>query len=104
MNFDKNRFEDLKDVFELWWTGHLERPIIQVTLEHTSSDGGDFFASDYRKVILNAMYDVTVPVRKVAQIIDQAYDSVEYLGDAIPVFYMRPTGILGGYLGMYTGH
>lgn len=103
MNFDKPRFTALQNTFECWWAGELKRPIIQVTLERTSSEGGDFFASNYRKVILNAMYDFTVPVQEVPRIVDQAYDNVEYLGDALPVFYMRPTGILGGFLGQDYG-
>ena len=103
MNFEKTRYTALQDIFENWWTGALERPVIQVTLEHMASDGGDFFASNYRKVILDAMYDFSIPVQDVAKTIDQAYDSVEYLGDAVPVFYMRPTGILGGFLGQEYG-
>jgi len=103
MNFEKNRYTKLQDTFENWWSGRLERPVIQVTLEHTSDEGGDFFAANYRKVILDAMYRFDVPVEEVARIVDQAYDSVEYLGDAIPVFYMRPTGILGGFLGQNYG-
>ena len=99
MNFDKNRYTHLTDVFEKWWEGRLGRPVIQVTLEKSSGEGGDFFASNYRKVILEAMYDLETPVSKVAEVIDKAYDCVEYYGDAIPVFYMRPTGILGGFLG-----
>ncbi|MBQ9031367.1 MAG: hypothetical protein IJ106_07955 [Parasporobacterium sp.] len=103
MNFDKQRFPELSSVFEDWWEGRLERPVIQVTLEHSDGPGGDFFASNYRKVILDAMYDFSLPVTEVAKIIDKAYDCVEYAGDAIPVFYMRPTGILGGFLGQEYG-
>ena len=103
MNFDKNRYSELKKTFEQWWEGKLERPIIQVTLEKGAEEGGDFFASNYRKVILDAMYDLSVPVSEVAGIVDRAYDSLLYLGDAIPVFYMRPTGILGGFLGQEYG-
>ena len=99
MNFDKSRYIHISDVFEKWWDGRLGRPVIQVTLEKSSGEGGDFFASNYRKVILEAMYDMDKPVSEAAKIIDQAYDCVEYYGDAIPVFYMRPTGILGGFLG-----
>ena len=103
MKFEKSRYEHLKTVFEDWWEGSLERPVIQVTLEHTAEEGGDFFASNYRKVILEAMYDTSIPAEEVPKIIDQAYDCVEYLGDALPVFYMRPTGILGGFLGQEYG-
>ena len=103
MNFDKNRFSKLTDIFEKWWEGSLERPVIQVTLEKGGAEGGDFFASNYRKEILNAMYDPDIPAAEVAGIVDRAYDGLEYLGDAIPVFYMRPTGILGGFLGQEYG-
>jgi len=103
MRFEKERFAALQQIFEDWWEGSLERPIIQVTLEHTDGEGGDFFASNYRKVILDAMYDFSLPVSDVPQIIEDAYDRLEYLGDAIPVFYMRPTGILGGFLGQEFG-
>lgn len=99
MNFDKERFHALNTTFENWWEGKLERPVIQVTLENAVSEGGDFFASNYRKTILNAMYDFQLPVSEAARIVDRAYSCVEYYGDALPVFYMRPTGILGGFLG-----
>lgn len=99
MNFDKDRYPEIAGVFEKWWDGTLNRPVIQVTLERSTAEGGDFFASNYRKVILEAMYSFDIPASEVAGIIDRAYDCVEYLGDAFPVFYMRPTGILGGFLG-----
>ncbi|MCF0228205.1 MAG: hypothetical protein HUJ76_00755 [Parasporobacterium sp.] len=103
MNFEKSRYDSLVRLFEDWWNKDLDRPIIQVTLENSSGEGGDFFASNYRKVILDAMYDFDLPVSEVPKIIDKAYDCVEYYGDAIPVFYMRPTGILGGFLGQTYG-
>ena len=103
MTFERSRYATLQEAFERWWDGSLERPIIQVTLERSAKEGGDFFASDYRRVILDAMYDFSIPVQDAAKIVDKAYDSVEYLGDAIPVFYMRPTGILGGFLGQEYG-
>lgn len=103
MNFDKQRYSHLKTVFEDWWERRLDRPVIQVTLDQASAEDGDFFASNYRKVILDAMYNFDLPVSEVAKIVDRAYDQVEYYGDAIPVFYMRPTGILGGFLGQEFG-
>lgn len=103
MNFEKTRFSALQDIFEQWWDGTLDRPIVQVTLENASPEGGDFFASNYRKVILDAMYDFSIPESDVPKIVDQAYGNLIYLGDALPVFYMRPTGILGGFLGQEYG-
>ena len=103
MNFDATKYDTIKDTFEKWWNGELKRPVIQVTLDKAAPTGGDFFASNYRKVILDAMYDFDLPVEKAAQVVDDAYSAVEYLGDAIPVFYMRPTGILGGFLGQEFG-
>ncbi len=103
MNFDVNKYNALKEVFEDWWEGKLNRPIIQVTLDKTISTNGDFFASNYRKVILDAMYDFDLPVSEAAKVVDKAYDAVMYCGDAIPAFYMRPTGILGGFLGQDFG-
>ena len=103
MNFKKERYDSLKGIFEQWWEGKLERPIIQVTLDRTVSENGDFFASNYRKVILDAMYDFDLPVMEAMKTVDQAYSLLDYLGDAIPVFYMRPTGILGGFLGQEFG-
>lgn len=103
MNFDIKKYDKISENFEDWWEGRLERPIIQVTLDKSTAKGGDFFASNYRKVILDAMYDFDLPVYEAAKIVDDAYSAVEYYGDAIPVFYMRPTGILGGFLGQEFG-
>ncbi len=102
MNFEKERFSKIKTDFEGWWDGKLERPVIQVTLDKVAA-GSDLFAANYRKVILEAMYNFDIPAVKVAETVDKAYDSVDYLGDAVPVFYMRPTGILGGFLGQKYG-
>ncbi len=99
MNFTKDRFDRLKPVFEDWWEHRLERPVIQVSLDKSSPDGGDYFATDYRKKILDAMYDFSIAPEQVAEAVDRAYDAVDYLGDALPAFYMRPTGVLGGFLG-----
>lgn len=99
MNFDTSRYTELKDTFEAWWRHELKRPIIQVSLDKDTPKGGDYFATNYRRDILNAMYDFDIAPEKLAEIVDKAYDGVEYLGDAIPVFYMRPTGVLGGMLG-----
>lgn len=103
MNFEIERYDKIKEDFEDWWEGKLERPIIQVTLDQASGKGGDFFASNYRKVILDAMYDFDLPVEDAAKVVDDAYSACIYSGDAIPVFYMRPTGILGGFLGQEFG-
>jgi len=99
MDFDKKRFSEIGDIFEKWWDGSLSRPIIQVTLEKSTVEGGDYFASNYRKVILDAMYDFSLPPSEFPKVVDNAFSVLSYLGDAVPVFYMRPTGILGGFLG-----
>ena len=90
--------------FENWWAHKLDRPIIQVTLNDASRNvSGDFFGSEYRKKILSASYDMNMPVEEAAKVIEQAYLSVSFLGDAFPVFYMRPTGVLGAYIGQSWG-
>jgi len=99
MQFDPKQFEKLKPVFEDWWEWKLDRPVIQVTLEDTGAEGGDFFSANYRKVILNAMYDRDLPAEQFPAVLERAYERLRYSGDAFPVFYMRPTGILGGFLG-----
>ena len=100
IHFDKERYTKIQRDFELWWEHKLERPIIQVTLTNTSTAlTGDFFGSNYRKEILEACYDFELSVEEAVRRIDAAYSSVEFYGHAFPVFYMRPTGVLGGYLG-----
>lgn len=100
IHFKKEQYRKIEEDFELWWEHKLERPIIQVTLTNTSNAlTGDFFGSNYRKEILEASYDMEVSVEEAVKRIDGAYSNVEFYGDAFPVFYMRPTGVLGGYLG-----
>lgn len=100
INFDKERYAKIAEDFELWWEHKLERPIIQVTLTNTSNAlTGDFFGSNYRRDILSAMYNMELSVSEAVQRIDDAYSNVEFYGDAFPVFYMRPTGIMGSFLG-----
>lgn len=99
IQFEKEQYEKIKQDFENWWEHKLERPIIQVTLMNTKTSlTGDFFGSNYRRDILKASYDMDITPEEAAQQIDDAYSNVEFYGDAFPVFYMRPTGILGGYL------
>lgn len=100
IQFTRERYDKIEKDFELWWEHKLERPIIQVTLTNMSKAlTGDFFGSNYRKEILEAIYDMDASVEEAVQRMDDAYSSVEFYGDAFPVFYMRPTGVLGGYLG-----
>ena len=98
LNFDRDRYARIAPAFEDWWAHRLERPIIQVTLTQSKA-GDDFFASNYRKEILTACYDFDRSPAQAAEDIDRAYSGVAFLGDAFPVFYMRPTGVLSGYLG-----
>lgn len=102
MIFDKARYKKIADDFELWWNHKLKRPIIQVTLSGTSA-GGDYFASDYRREILDACYSMELSPAEVMGRIESAYRNVRFLGDAFPVFYMRPTGIMGAFLGQEYG-
>lgn len=90
--------------FEQWWEHTLDRPIIQVTLNDARKNAsGDFFGSNYRRDILNACYDLDLPAAEAARQIKTAYEQVEFMGDAFPVFYMRPTGVLGAFLGQEWG-
>ncbi|MBQ9062155.1 MAG: hypothetical protein IJ121_04920 [Eubacterium sp.] len=99
MKFTKEKFSCLTEVFEQWWAHKLERPIIQVTLIPDLKAEGDLFTPDFRRSVLDAMYDMEMPPEEVAECVEAAYEKLIFLGDAFPVFYMRPTGILGGYLG-----
>lgn len=100
IQFTTGQYQKIKQDFELWWEHKLERPIIQVTLTNTSASlTGDFFGTNYRKEILEACYDMSISVEEAVNRIDTAYSGVEFYGDAFPVFYMRPTGVMGGYLG-----
>lgn len=103
IRFERDRYKKIAEDFELWWEHKLERPIIQVTLNPAAKMEGDFFATDYRRNILNAMYDMEMPPEKVAEMVDEAFAPLSYYGDAFPGFYMRPTGVLGGYLGQDFG-
>ncbi len=104
LHFNPESYKKIADDFEKGWAPQLERPIMQVTLTDTSKNvGADFFGSNYRRDILNAMYDMELPVGQAVQAIEQAYSTVTFLGDAFPVFYMRPTGVLGGFLGQESG-
>ena len=98
LEFDPARYDRLARDFEDWWAHRLARPIIQVTLTRSKA-GDDFFASNYRKAILTASYDFDLTPAQAAEEIDRAYTGVVFAGDAVPAFYMRPTGVLSGYLG-----
>lgn len=100
IHFEKEQYQKIAEDFEAWWEHRLERPIMQVTLTDTSQAlTGDFFGTNYRREILEACYDMALSPEQVMERIDAAYSGVSFYGDAFPVFYMRPTGILGGYLG-----
>ncbi len=98
LDFDRGRYARIAPAFENWWAHRLERPIIQVTLTQSRA-GDDFFASNYRRDILTACYDFGLTPEQTAEAIDRAYSGVTFMGDAFPVFYMRPTGVLSGFLG-----
>ena len=97
LNFNKQRYDKIAGDFELWWEHKLDRPLIQVTL--TRAAAGDYGSSDYRREILNACYNLEMPVCEAMERIEEAYKNVEFFGDAFPVFYMRTTGVLGAFLG-----
>ncbi len=103
LEFDAGRYARIAPDFEAWWAHGLARPIIQVTLTRSRA-GEDFFASNYRKDILQACYDMALSPQRAAEDIDRAYDGVQFLGDAFPVFYMRPTGVLSAYLGQHYSY
>lgn len=97
LNFDPGRYDRIAADFEKWWDHQLDRPIIQVTLS-SAKKGDDFFASNYRKDILQALYDFNMSPEDAVLAIEKAYENIYFGGDGFPVFYMRPTGVLGGFM------
>ena len=79
--------------YEDWWEHKLQRPIIAVSLmpeEKLPYSRGEQ---------LRMCYDPQVPEKDVAKAYRENFEKTVFMGDAVPVFYQRATGILGAYLG-----
>ena len=75
------RWDKVKEDFEHWWAGELERPLIQMRL--TGRDPGRLPPRhpDHHRT---AFYDFSIPAEEVVDVWDYRLSGMEFLGDRFP--------------------
>lgn len=84
----------LVEDFEKWWNHESKRPLIQLTLSKKDKQ-----PCASRGELLDMLYNYDISAETVAKEYRKSFENNIYLGDALPVFYMRSTGVLGAMLG-----
>lgn len=98
ISFDPSRWNKIRETFDLWWEGKLERPIIPVVLE-----GRDPGRKQPNAPLLTqeTCADLDIPVRDLIDRIDFELSKQVYIGDAFPFFNLScfGPGVTAAFLG-----
>jgi len=97
IDFCEQRWQQIKENYQLWWTGELDRPLVQVVF--TGCEAGRK-EPDLPSYGFTSFYDLGVPAEKIVDRWDYDLSCQGYAGDAFPnVFPNFGPGVLAAFLG-----
>ena len=98
IDFTPERWDKVKQTYELWWRGELERPIIPVYLQ-----GADPGRPKPAAPLLSqkSCADLSISPEALIDRIDYELSRLQFLGDAFPFFNMDcfGPGVIAAFLG-----
>lgn len=103
INFDKSRWDYIRDIYGKWWDGKLDRAIIPVVLK-----GNDPGRPEPKAPLLSQQtsLDLSISAADLIDRIDYELSKNVYLGDSFPCFNMDcfGPGVLAAFLGARPGN
>ena len=97
IDFSRQRWETIKKDYRLWWTGQLDRPLIQLTL--TGRDPGRD-EPELPCYGFQSFYNLSVPAEDIVDRWDYELSGLEFLGDAFPHRWLNfGPGVTAAFLG-----
>jgi hypothetical protein len=98
INFTEESWNQIKETYELWWSGKLKRPIVPVILTGNNYNG---IKPNVPLLTQNTCHRIDFSAKEVVDAIDYELSSYKFLGDAFPYFNMDAygPGVLAAFLG-----
>jgi len=97
IDFSEQRWQKVKQDYQLWWAGQLDRPLVQVVF--TDCDPGRD-EPDLPSYGFTSFYDLSVPAEKIVDRWDYDLSCQRFLGDAFPrIFPNFGPGVIAAFLG-----
>ena len=98
VHFDRNRMQALVDVYDQWWQGKLDRPLVRGVVEQVYPKPYDALAP-----ILNQSncHDFSWTPEQIIDALDSDLSTKEFIGDGYPVvdFACYGPGVLAAFCG-----
>lgn len=97
IDFSPERWVQVRQNYQRWWAGALERPLVPVILKGREPGRAKPAAPLLRQ---GTCHDLTIPAEDVIDAIDYELSGYEFLGDSFPHFFMDfGPGVLAAMLG-----
>jgi len=97
IDFSEERWEIVKDNYRKWWTGELDRPLIQANLWGRNPERA---RPDLPNHGFTAFYDFSVSAEEIVDLWDYNLSCVRYLGDSFPNIWPNfGPGVIAAFLG-----
>lgn len=97
IRFNKERWEIVLANHQAWWSGDLDRPLIQIRLEGYPSGRPE---PKYPFELFTSFYDNSVTPEEIIDSYDYQLSCANYFGDAFPCVWPNfGTGVIAGFLG-----
>src|SRR5690348_3876434 len=98
IDFSPARWDRIKQTYDAWWKGTLERPAVSVTI--ANRDPGRLLPA-VPMLDQSTCMDLSVPAERLIDRIDYELSKNTYLGDAFPYFNMDcfGPGVAAAFLG-----
>lgn len=97
INFSKQRWQQIKKAYDLWWNGQLDRPLIQAIFTGRDPDRAEPELADYP---FTSFYDLSVPAEAIVDRWDYRLSCQQFAADAFPCVCPNfGPGVIAAFLG-----
>lgn len=97
IDFDIKRWDEVKDVAELWWAGKLERPMLHISIRCHNPNRPP---PKLQVVTPRTLYDLTVPAADIVDYWDYELSKCRFLADGFPHIWPNfGPGVLATFIG-----
>ena len=102
IDFNRERWEKVREDYRLWWARRLKRPLIHVTLTGCESDRSEPELSFYG---FTTFYDLSISAERIVDRWDYDLSRMKFAGDAFPCILPDfGAGVLAAFLGAKLEH